>query len=61
VPQLVRVPVAGLVVADPRYGDPETRLADATRQLAGDAAEDATPRGLDSINKIAQRRARINA
>ena len=51
---------AGLFAADPSYGDPQTRLADAAYQLAGDAAEDATRRGLDWINEVAKRRARIN-
>jgi 5-methylcytosine-specific restriction endonuclease McrA len=52
---------AGRVAADPRYGDPATRLTDAARQLSGDAAEDAMRRGRDWMNKVVQRRTPIDA
>jgi hypothetical protein len=52
---------AGRVAADPRYGEPAKRLADAARRLTGDAAEDTMRRGLDWMNRIVQRRDRIDA
>jgi len=52
---------AGRVAADPRYGEPATRLAHAARQMAGDAAEDAVRRGLDWMERNDRRRSPINA
>jgi hypothetical protein len=52
---------AGWVAADPRYGDPATRLQNAARQFAGDRAEDAIRDGLDWIDKVNRRRAPIDA
>src|SRR5215469_14403047 len=52
---------AGRVIADPRYGDPATRLEEAARQFAGDRADDAIRRGLDWIEQITQRRSGIDA
>jgi hypothetical protein len=54
---------AGRVAADPRYGEPATRLADAARQLIGDGAdaEDAMRRDLNRFDQISRRRSRIDA
>jgi hypothetical protein len=51
----------GRVAADPRYGEPTTRLADAARRLTGDAAEERMRRGLDGMRTVVQRRAQIDA
>jgi hypothetical protein len=54
---------AGRVAADPRYGDPAARLADAARRLLGDGAgaDDAIRRDLDRFDQISRRRSRIEA
>jgi hypothetical protein len=51
---------AGRVAADPRYGDPATRLADAACRLGGNP-DDAIRRGLDWIEGVNQRRSPIEA
>jgi hypothetical protein len=52
---------AGRVTADPRYGDPATRLVRAARQLSGEHAEDTIRRGLEWIAQSTRRRSRIDA
>lgn len=52
---------AGRVAADPRYGDPATRLASAARRLSGEDAEDTVHRGLKWIDEVTRRRSRIDA
>jgi hypothetical protein len=52
---------AAQVTADPRYGDPATRLASAARQLSGEKAEDTMHRGLERIARVTRRRSRIDA
>jgi hypothetical protein len=52
---------AGRVTADPRYGDPATRLADAARLCFGAAADDAIRSGLEWAAKTRRRRAEIDA
>ena len=52
---------SGRVAADPCSGEPATRLADAARQVTGDAAEDTMRRGLDQMNNLVQRRAQSDA
>jgi hypothetical protein len=47
---------AGRVTADPRYGDPATRLVSAARQLSGEDAEDTMRRGLEWIAQVTRRR-----
>lgn len=52
---------AGKVAADPRYGEPATRLTDTARQLSGDDAEDTLRRGLNWIDEITRRRSPVDA
>jgi hypothetical protein len=50
----------GRVAADPRYGDPATRLADAAARQFGEA-EAGISRGLDWISEANERRSHIDA
>jgi hypothetical protein len=52
---------AGRVTADPRYGDPATRLVSAARQLSDEHAEDTMRRGLEWIAQVTRCRSRIDA
>jgi HNH endonuclease len=51
---------AGRVVAEPRYGDPATRLANAARMLSADP-DASIRRGLAWMQEASQRRARVDA
>lgn len=51
---------AGLVAADPRYGDPDTRLTNAVRHLFRADAEALMQSGREWIEKARQRRPPID-
>jgi hypothetical protein len=51
----------GRVAADPRYGDPASRLADVVHRRGGDTSEEAMRSRLDVMEEIRRRRAPIDA